>query len=146
MELIILVIMIAAVVSSVKSKKRRNHSGSQTDRGQTVNRGGQTVFYPNNRQRSQGNFGGRPQQPDAGRGGAGSSRPQQNGAYRPAPPERSSYASQPVSILEPSASDWDWRDRKSGEDELEALIRQNHEYEKELEKLLAVQDQTGPHS
>ena len=147
MELIILVIVIAAVVSSAKSQKRRNRSGGQADRGQTLYRGGQTVFYPNSRPRSQGGSGGRPQQ--TGRPAAhGGPRPQPGGPAQPYPQNRPPYASQPVSIPEPepSASDWDWRDRKNGEDELEALIRQNHAYEKELEKLLAVQDQTRPHS
>lgn len=35
---------------------------------------------------------------------------------------------------------WSWKNRRRGEDELEALIRQNHEHEKHLEERLMVQE------
>ena len=40
-----------------------------------------------------------------------------------------------------TSSDWNREDRRPGEDELEALIRQNHAYEEELKKLLAVREE-----
>ena len=114
MDILIVIAVICVIASTVKKNQTRNRKQSQ---GRTVGRepshwGTQTI-YPRKKANT----------------GRATSRQSQKPADSPIPE------------LPRSSSDWDSNDRKAGEDELEALIRQNHAYEEELKKLLAIRDE-----
>ncbi len=131
MDILIAVIAISIVVSALKAQASRNQR--ERNRGEGYSGWGQQTVYPR---------GGRSRQPGGPAQNAGGS--SRNAGGRPGGPSPfpagETYTAQPVPEFKGTASDWDSQDRRPGEDELEALIRQNHAYEKELEKLLAVQE------
>ncbi len=114
MDILIVIVVICVIASTMKKNQTRNQKQSH---GRTVSRepshwGTQTI-HPRKKARTS----------------QATSRQSKNPAGSPLPE------------FPRSSSDWDSSDRKAGEDELEALIRQNHAYEEELKKLLAIRDE-----
>ena len=114
MDILVMIVVICVIASTVKknqTRSRRQYRRNAPGRGQ-AHWGSQTV-YPRKREQAAQTASRQPQNP----------------------------AGSPIPELPRSSSDWDGNDRKSGEDELEALIPQNHLYEEELKKRLAVRDE-----